>query len=165
MLTPRQKRFVKEYLIDLNATQAATRAGYSKKTATQQAARLLTNVNVQAAVTAGRKKINDNLEVTAERIVAEYAKIAFTDMEEFAEWKNGNVTLKDSSTLTSKQTAAVQEVGNTPNGVKIKLHDKKGALDSLSRHLGLFTDKTEHSGEIVVYHTEKPNKPADAGTE
>lgn len=141
MLTPRQKRFVHEYLIDLNATQAAIRAGYSKKTAKSIGQRLLTYVDVQAAVTAGRKKITNNLEVTAERVVAEYAKLAYSDMTEFAEWNGtSGVKIKDSTDLSKQQTAAVQEISNTPNGIKIKLHDKKGALDSLSRYLGIFND-------------------------
>jgi phage terminase small subunit len=140
MLTPRQKRFVHEYLIDLNATHAAIRAGYSKKTADVQGPRLLGNVGVQTAIAAGKKKLTDKLDVTAERVVAEYAKLAYSDITEFAEWETSSVKLKSSSDLSRQQTAAIQEISNTPNGVKIKLHDKKGALDSLSRYLGIFND-------------------------
>ena len=68
-LTPKQAAFVQEYLKDLNGTQAAIRAGYSKKTANEQAARLLANASVQAAVTKGREKLAAKAEVTAERVL------------------------------------------------------------------------------------------------
>lgn len=64
-LTPKQQRFVEEYLIDLNGTRAAIRAGYSAKTANQQAARLLANVNVQAAVSVARKEQSDKAKIDA----------------------------------------------------------------------------------------------------
>jgi phage terminase small subunit len=68
-LTPKQAAFVREYLVDLNGTQAATRAGYSPKTANEQAARLLANASVQAAVTKGREKLAAKVEVTTERVL------------------------------------------------------------------------------------------------
>lgn len=68
-LTPKQQRFVAEYLTDLNATQAAIRTGYSKKTAKEQASRLLTNVNVRAAVDAAQAKLSGKLEITAEKVL------------------------------------------------------------------------------------------------
>ena len=164
MLTPRQKRFVHEYLIDLNATQAAIRAGYSKHTAKSIGQRLLTYVDVQSAVTAGRKKITDNLEVTAERVVAEYAKLAYSDITEFAEWdEKTGVKIKNSSDLSKQQTAAVQEISNTPSGIKIRLHDKKGALDSLSRHLGIFNDNI--NVRVTVLDERMKNSRARAETE
>jgi phage terminase small subunit len=74
-LTPKQARFVAEYLIDLNGTQAAIRAGYSKKTAQEQSSRLLSNVMVSAAVEAGRTKITDRLEITAESLIRDVLEI------------------------------------------------------------------------------------------
>jgi phage terminase small subunit len=68
-LTPKQAAFVMEYLKDLNATQAAIRAGYSKKTASSQGERLLRNAEVQAAVTKGREKLAAKVEVTTERVL------------------------------------------------------------------------------------------------
>ena len=70
-MTPRQTRFVQEYVLDLNATQAATRAGYSAHTADVQGfPRLLSNVKVAAAIQAGQTALSERLEVTAERVVA-----------------------------------------------------------------------------------------------
>ena len=78
-LTPKQSAFVQEYLKDLNGTQAAIRAGYSKKTANEQAARLLANASVQAAVTKGREKLAAKAEVTAERVLNGLLKEATAD--------------------------------------------------------------------------------------
>ncbi len=68
-LTPKQQRFVEEYLIDLNATQAAIRAGYSEKTAQEQSSRLLSNVMVQEAVQKAKNKLSERTELTVEMVV------------------------------------------------------------------------------------------------
>jgi phage terminase small subunit len=78
-LTPKQAAFVREYLVDLNGTQAATRAGYSPKTANEQAARLLANASVQAAVTKGREKLAAKVEVTTERVLGGLLAEAMAD--------------------------------------------------------------------------------------
>lgn len=75
-LNPKQRRFVDEYLIDLNATQAAIRAGYSAKTAAQAASRLLTNVDVRAAVNRGQAATAERLELTAASVTARLLTIA-----------------------------------------------------------------------------------------
>jgi phage terminase small subunit len=76
-LTPKQERFVAEYLVDLNATQAAVRAGYSRKTASSQGERLLRNVEVSKAIKAGQKKRVAKSEITAERVLTELAGVGF----------------------------------------------------------------------------------------
>ncbi|MBX3502807.1 MAG: terminase small subunit [Alphaproteobacteria bacterium] len=75
-LTPKQERFVAEYLIDLNATQAAIRAGYSAKTASQGAAQLLANIKVQAAVAEGRAKLAEKTELTQQMVIVGLLKEA-----------------------------------------------------------------------------------------
>jgi len=69
-LTPKQARFVEEYQIDLNATQAAIRAGYSAKTAEQQGPRLLGNVGVATAIQAAQTEVSKRIEVTVDEVVA-----------------------------------------------------------------------------------------------
>lgn len=81
-LTPKQNRFVAEYLIDLNATQAATRAGYSARTANEQGARLLANVSVKEALDEERKKRERRTEITADRVLQELADIGFDKEDE-----------------------------------------------------------------------------------
>lgn len=75
-LSPKQRRFVEEYLVDLNATQAATRAGYSAKTAKQQGQRLLTNADIQAAVSAGQNKRSQRTALTQDIVLAGLRKEA-----------------------------------------------------------------------------------------
>ncbi|WP_116654411.1 terminase small subunit [Pelagibacterium sediminicola] len=158
-LTPKQQRFVDEYLIDLNATQAAIRAGYSAKTAEQQASRLLRNVKVRAAVETGQAKAAQKLEVTKERIVEELAKIGFSNMQDYMRAGPDGDPYLDFSELTRDQAAALGEVtvedfkdGRGENArdvrrVKFKLHDKKGALVDLAKMLGFMVDRHELTGK------------------
>ena len=83
--TVMQKRFVQEYLIDLNATQAAIRAGYSKKTAQEQASRLLSKVKVQADIQKAMKRRSERTGITQDRVLEELALIAFSDISELLE--------------------------------------------------------------------------------
>ena len=82
-MTDKQKKFVDEYLIDLNATQAAIRAGYSPKTANEQGARLLTNVSVQHYLEQKQAVIDRRTGISQERVVRELAKIAFVNINFF----------------------------------------------------------------------------------
>lgn len=153
-MTPKQQRFVDEYLIDLNATQAAVRAGYSAKTAEVQGPRLLGNVGVAEAIRAGQARIADKLHVTQEAVVKELARIGFSNMRDFASFNADGVTLKDLEEMDEDAARCVAEVSQTVTkeggAIRFKLHDKKGALDSLARHLGMFQDKLEHSGNITI---------------
>lgn len=152
-LTPKQIRFCEEYLIDLNGTQAAIRAGYSKKTANEQAARLLANVSLQDYVQQLQSKTSDKLEITREKVIAEYARIAFSDVRAFFGEDGG---MKNLSDLTSNEAAAIssieteelfegfgkdrERIGRTR---KVKMWDKTKALESLGKHLGLFEKDNE----------------------
>ena len=142
-LNERQKRFVQEYLVDLNATQAAIRAGYSEKTAGSQAFELLKKPEIQEAIRKAQAKLSERTGITQERVLAEYAKIAFADMRNVVKWKGQSVELLDSQALSDDAAMSVAEVKQTKEGLAIKLHDKKGALDSIAKHLGMFTDKVE----------------------
>src|SRR5215475_12924278 len=78
-LTPRQVRFVAEYLIDANATQAAIRAGYKAKHADVSGCRLLANAKIRAAVDAGEAERAKRTQVTADKVIMELARVAFAD--------------------------------------------------------------------------------------
>ena len=161
-LNPRQDRFVREYVKDLNGTQAAIRAGYSKKTAKQIGSKLLTHIDIQEALQKAKTRVANKLEITQEKIHAEMAKIAFSDIKTFASWGSGGVALNDSHNL---DTACVQEVSEvrstkgTPDGddiilnsnIKFKLYNKIDALTELDNRLvGTPIQKEEISGEIKV---------------
>ena len=147
-MTPKQQQFVDEYLVDLNATQAAIRAGYSAKTAYSTGHENLRKPEIATAVTeaqAGRAK---RLEVTADRVIEEFAKLAFANIADYVAAGPDGLTHADLANMSPEQTAAIAEMSQTQKGaVRIKLHDKKAALDSLAKHLGLFTDKLEVTGK------------------
>jgi transcription antitermination factor NusG len=84
-LTPKQERFVAEYLVDLNAAQAAIRAGYSPKTAKEQGARLLTNAHIQQAVQERRQQHQANTGLTVERVLTEAMRLAFFDIRKLTD--------------------------------------------------------------------------------
>ena len=140
-LTPRQQRFVREYLVDLNGTQAAIRAGYTKRSARTIAQANLRNPSIADAISVAAKQRAERLDLSADRVFAEYARIAFANMGDYAHFGPDGVTLADMSKLSEAQTAAIAEVSEskTQHGgtVRFKLHDKLAALNALSRHLGL----------------------------
>lgn len=158
-LTDKKRRFVCEYLIDLNATQAAIRAGFSERTARSQGQRLLTNVDVQQAIAEAQQKRSERTEITQDRVLREYARLAFADIRKVAKWgESVAVTLEDgegetilkhsvallsSADIDDDTALAIEEVSEGKAGLKIKMHDKKGALDSVARHLGMFVDRSE----------------------
>lgn len=151
-LSPKQQRFVAEYLIDGNATAAYKRAGYkvSNAAASQAAAQLLRNIKVREAIDAATAKSLNRLEITRERVLAELARIAFADKRKVLRWGPDGVRLIDSAALSDDDAAVVAEVSETTTAtggtLKLKTHDKVKALELLGRHLALFTDKTEVSG-------------------
>ena len=141
-LTPKQERFCREYLIDLNATQAAIRAGYAEGSAKVTASRLLSNANVAARIAELQEKTARKVEITAEAIANELALLAFANMEDYA--KVGG----DLSKLTREQLAAIQEAvfeeledGKVVRRTKIKLAGKRESLETLGRYLGLEVER------------------------
>ena len=146
-LPPQRRRFVQEYLVDVNGTQAAIRAGYSEKTAKIQASQLLTYLNVSQAIEAGHQRLAELVKVRQYEVVREFRRIGFADMRDFSKWGSGGVKLTDSEKLTPEQTACVAEVSQTitENGgsIKFRLHSKVDALNSLAKHLGMFPTRVE----------------------
>jgi phage terminase small subunit len=150
-LTDKQEKFCYEYCLDLNATQAAIRAGYSENTARSISSQLLTKLNIQAKI----KYLQDNLAETAGlsrlKVVTEHMKIAFSSI---ANLHNTWIERKDFETLTEDQKACIVEIDTktrieyqynpeseekepvTVEYVRIKLYDKQKALDSISKMLG-----------------------------
>ena len=143
-LTERQRAFVAEYICDLNATQAAIRAGYNQKTARQTGAENLSKPVIQAEIIAVMAVREKRTGITADRVIAELAAIAFADTTHAVEIKNGKVVVKDTAGLSLDTRRAIAEIKQTMslNGgsLSIKFHDKKGALELLGRHLGIFND-------------------------
>lgn len=157
-LTPNQQRFVDEYLVDLNATQAAIRAGYSAKTAHVQGTRLLGIARVSEAVAEAQKEREQRTRITADRVLQELARIAFFDPRK-AYNEDGSVKPipeMDDDTAAAVAGFEVNEVnsgGDSPVGVikKIRFSSKDTAITLAMRHLGMLRDKVDvtSNGETV----------------
>ena len=148
-LTPKQARFVEEYMIDLNATQAAIRAGYSAKRASEIGYQLLQKTTVQETVTDAQMARSERTRITADQVLEELAIVGFSNIGDYVKWEQDELTLTKSEDLTERQLAAVAEVSRRPgehgDTIRFKLHNKLAALVSMGRHLGMFVDKQEHS--------------------
>ena len=159
-LTPKQRKFVAEYLVDLNATRAAIRAGYSAKTADRIGPELLGKTCVREAVEAAQKRREKRTEITQDRVLNELARVAFGNSRAVMSWGPGGLVLRDSAELTEDEAALVSEVRETTTkdggSMALKTHDKMKALELLGKHLGMFDKKQEDqsggddSGVLVV---------------
>lgn len=169
-LTAKQKAFVSEYLIDLNATQAAIRAKYSEKTAEQMAYQLLQKTSVQEAIQGAMKNREQRTQITQDKVLNELAKIAFANGTDFASLMTGMkkkqvwndetqeydeidveeqfVQFVDTDSLPEDKKAAVAAIKETRYGIAVESHDKVKALELIGKHLGMFKEKIELSGEV-----------------
>ncbi len=141
-LTLKQALFVEEYLIDLNASAAARRAGYSPKRADAIGFDLLRKAEIQEAIQAAQQERSARTGITADRVIAEIARIAFSDPRQVMEWGPHGVVVRDSSELTDADAAAVSEVSQTVTkeggSMRVKMYNKLDALDKLCKHLGIY---------------------------
>lgn len=147
-LTPRQSAFVREYLVDLNAAQAAVRAGYSARAAASCGPRLLKSPQVLAAVAQAQKERAQRLEVSADDVLRELVRIARVDVGEAFD-DNGRLRpFRDIPEDTRRAISAVDVEELDEGGLlkKVKCWDKVKALELLAKHLGLLRDKVEVSG-------------------
>lgn len=180
-LTAKQQRFVAEYLIDLNQTQAAIRAGYSGKTAAEQASRLLTNVKVAEAIQAAMKARSERTQIDADWVLKRLARDATADLADLyteqgtlkpvhewpIAWRTGLVAGIETVQERDGEDAEGKPVYATVR--KVKLLDRTKLVELIGKHVevGAFKEKVEHSGEIktpelkLVLHGTKPSPAAD----
>lgn len=137
-LTAKQQMFVKEYLVDLNATQAAIRAGYSAKTANEQGARLLTNVSVAEAVQAGMDARSQRTEITADYVLSGIQEIAERCLQRVPVMEGRGEDRRQATDDEGRHVWSFDAAGANK------------AFENLGKHLKLFTDKMEHSGGVTV---------------
>lgn len=153
-MTAKQKRFCEEYLIDLNATQAAIRAGYSPESAQQIGAENLSKPVIRARIDTEIAERSRRTGVNADRVVQELAKIAFVKATDIID--PNTATVRDSATDEDKACIASVKYkassGESSDSVEreIRMCDKLKALELLGKHLGMFTDKVNVSGGGVV---------------
>lgn len=151
-LSKKHRAFIHEYLVDLNATQAAIRAGYSAKTAVVQGPRLLGDARINLAIQEAQSKRLHKLELKAENVLAEIMRLAFTDARKLFR-EDG--TLKPPQEWDDATAAAVAGVDVVEMGAskgagpsllytkKVKLWDKRASLELLCRNLGLLKDRID----------------------
>lgn len=149
-LTPKQKMFIDEYLIDLNATQAAIRAGYSPNNADKIGSELLGKTRVSDAIKVAMAARSKRTGINQDRILMELAKIALVNPENVVDFDEA--TIREDALPEDLAAIASVKVKRFPTkegeGIEreIKFYDKTKALDLAGRHLGMFKDKVELSG-------------------
>lgn len=153
----RTKAFIRAYLgkANGNASEAARMAGYEGNNPGAFGAYYLKKPQVKAAIAEHQKRMQKRFEVTEEKVIAEYAKIAFSDMRDVAKWSGDYVSFLASEELTEEAARAVSEISSTPTeygqAMRIKLHDKKSALDALSKKLGLFVERKQITAHVTSW--------------
>jgi phage terminase small subunit len=159
-LTAKQQRFVDEYLVDLNATQAYLRAGYkvNENVAAVNAQRLLRNANIQHLLSQAMQERAKRTEITADRVLKEMGRLGFFDPRKLFNDDGSPKGIQELDDDTAAALAGLEVIeiwegkGEDRHFVgylkKYKLADKKGALDSIARHLGMFNDKLEVTGNM-----------------
>lgn len=143
-LTPKQQRFVEEYLVDLNATAAAIRAGYSEKTARQVASQNLSKLNIQAAIAEAKANRSERTGIDADRTLTELGCIAYSDIRKMFTEDGRIKPLAELDPETAAAIASYEIVernigdGEVERVHKVKFWDKNSALQKVMQHLGLF---------------------------
>ncbi|HOV68837.1 MAG TPA: terminase small subunit [Clostridia bacterium] len=153
-MTDKRERFIKEYLIDLNGTQAAIRAGYSPKTANEQASRLLANVSVRARIDAELAERAKRTGINADRVVRELARVAFVNPPDVIDINNATVKKgadeNDTAAIASVKVKRISQGDFKSTEREIRFADKLRALELLGKHLGMFTENVRISGDMGV---------------
>lgn len=172
-LTEQQKRFVDEYLIDLNATRsykAAYKNVKKDEVAASAAVRLLRNVKVQGYMKERQEALQERTAITQDMVLLELARIAFSNGSDFAkvvtkprkrqvwnettqeyeekEFEEQFVELVDTDKLPPEKRAAIASIKEGKYGIEVSSCDKVKALELIGKHLGMFKDKVEISGQV-----------------
>lgn len=153
-LTEKQQRFVDEYLIDLNATQACIRAGYSPKYADREGHKLVENSRVSEAIAESIAERSRRTGINQDRIVQELARIAFvkiTDVVDSNGEINTNASDDDLACIESYKVEDSDSVNGSSSKREVKLASKIKALELLGKHVGMWNDKIQVDVSIPVF--------------
>jgi len=171
-LSPRERMFVREYLIDMNATQAGIRAGYSPKKIGGNIHRVLWRPRVRAALEAAMAVRERDLQIDATEVLREIARLGFANLLDYVAVNADGTADVDLSGLTRDRAAAIAEItvfedsgprgvgrrgkegrgraGRGAKGVRLKLADKPRSLNMLGKHLGLFPGRAARRDEAAA---------------
>lgn len=169
-LTDKQKRFCEEYMMDLNATQAAIRAGYSKKTAAEIGCENLIKPNIQAYIANSMKKRSDKVGVSAEEILNHLNILRKSRIDEYVHFVNiravvgineetGDEIVKEEQVLqfkpfdelTEEQLMCIESIKNTRAGIELKLHGKDWTIDKIGKHISFYAPEKHETKHTVNY--------------
>lgn len=157
-LSDKQRLFCEEYIVDLNATQAAVRAGYSKDTARSIASENLSKPDIQDYISELQEDLANRVKVKQEQVLEELMKIGFSDIRNY--YQPGTLALNDLSDMDNKLTAAISQIkvtkfdmgeAGTKEIVEFKLHPKLDALEKIAKHLGFYLEDNKQK-------TDKPKQ-------
>lgn len=153
-LTPKQKRFIEEYLIDLNATQAAIRAGYSPRTAGEIGSQNLNKLHIRARVDQELAERSKRTGINQDRVIRELARIALVNPADVIDMDKATIMYgaseDDTAAILSVKVKRIPTEAGTITEREIRMADKIKALELLGKHLGMFTDKFNISGEVGI---------------
>ncbi len=154
-LTEKQKRFCDEYLIDLNATQAAIRAGYKKSEYTDtNASKILENTRIKEEIDKRMAERSKRTGINQDRVIQELARIAFVNPRNVINPDDASVKESavedDLACIQSVKVKVVEGEKGISTEREVRLNDKIKALELLGKHLGMFTDKVEFDTDMEL---------------
>ena len=156
LLNPRQRRFVEEYLVGLNAKQSAIKAGYggTPESAAQYAVELMKKPHVKAAIQEGMRERSIRTGIDQDMVVNALSRVAFSNIKDFVDWvalsvpadfidsdRGGIIIIKPIDEIDGDRLAAIKELAPSGGRFKLRMHDKLKALELLGKHLGMFGPK------------------------
>lgn len=184
-INEKQKRFCEEYLVDLNGTQAAIRAGYSARTANEQGARLLANVSIQEYIGKLMGERSERTGITVDQVLKELAAVAFANIDDFVKVEEvtfmdmsldneGNpvytsrkaksVNVFETDTIDRAKIPAIASIKQTKEGIELKTHDKIRSLELLGKHLGMFITRIDTTTKGESLNEKRPSAKLPDGT-
>lgn len=168
-LTPKQERFCEEYLVDLNATKAAIRSGYSEQTAYAIGHENLSKPEIQNRISLVQKELSERTKITAEIWLNELAKVGFSDLRNYYSSDTEGIQITQlnrqfTGAIKEFKTTTIEGENYTSTTKEFKLHDKLAALEKIGKHLGFFEvdNKQKNDGKVLaVEFVGKKDKDAD----
>lgn len=179
-LSEKHQRFIEEYLVDLNATQAAIRAGYSEKTAYAQGSALLKHIEVKKSIAKAKRERAERMAISQDRVLLELARIAYFDIRKTVDASGAPIPIQDLDADTAAAIAGIEVLeqweGSGEDRVlvgllkKYKVFDKNTAVTNAMRHLGMLKDSLALTlppgGTLVkVEFVDAPDKPAPSAAQ